>query len=43
MNLKYWYFQDAVPERICDEIIDYLIKGKNSKTYIPSKNIPEKN
>ncbi len=25
MNLKYyyWYFQSAIPERICDEIVRY--------------------
>ena len=25
MNLKwyYWYFQSAIPERICDEIVKY--------------------
>ena len=41
MNLKYyyWYFQSAIPERICDEIVRYgkeqeketAITGSNSK------------
>jgi|TARA_R100001463_G_scaffold45125_2_gene93300 PKHD-type hydroxylase len=31
MNLKYyyWYFQSVIPERICDEIIQYGLKQEN--------------
>ena len=43
MNLKwsYWYFQSAVPERICDEIVRYGQEQEKMMARIGNKDAPD--